>query len=82
MRGREIGKVERMGAYTFDIMSNSGIDYSLVLTEYARGEHGIKLGQPFLEPEEVDAVFDELISAIQAARQKALDLKTWHPKQE
>lgn len=68
-----------MGLYTFDIMPNSGIDYSLVLTEYSGGEHGIKLGPPFLEPEEVDAVFDQLIAAIEEARQKALDLKTWHP---
>jgi hypothetical protein len=72
-----------MGNYTFDIMANSGgLDYSLVLTEYSGGEHGPKLGATFLEPEEIDEVFNKLIDDINAARQKAMDLQIWIPKRD
>lgn len=70
-----------MGQYTFDIMANSGgLDYSLVLTEYSGSEHGPHIGDTFIEPEEIDRVFDKLIEDINQARQKAFDLQIWNPR--
>lgn len=72
-----------MGNYTFDIMANSGgLDYSLVLTEYSSGEHGPKLGATFLDPAEIEEVFDTLSEDTDAARQKALDLEIWIPQRD
>jgi hypothetical protein len=72
-----------MGRYSFDIMENAGGgDYSLVLTEYSAGAHGPLLGSTFLSPDEIDRVFDKLIEDVNAARQRALDLKIWRPRKD